>query len=156
LSGGGFLATTTVNDSTKRRLFLVVGFYGPTAGVECGAGSPERVLSNARRRRAGNAPNLPAVLYDLSLVARFTPDCWCLSASRAGKIAYHEVAAQKPSTTYSPYYPDPPDGLRQAPGGVKRTARDLPPARNSLSPSTRLPPPLGAGKVFIEVEGPGL
>ncbi len=139
-----FLATTTVNDATNA-LKLTCDFR-PTAGSDAGRITGASTVNAAQT--GWNAPSLPAVLYDLAggsmtLVAG-------TSQIAAGQIIYHEVAAQKPSATYTPYYPDP-DTANDSPGGVNAQfvvypGQELVLAVQSVAPAA------GAGKFLVEVE----
>ena len=138
----GFICTTTVNDGTNA-LKLTCDLRA-VAGGSTVTGTSTVIAAQS----GWNAPNLPPVLYDLNggsltLVAG-------TSQVAAGAVVYHEVASQKPSATFSPYYPDPQTAF-DAPGGVNAEFAVYP-GQEVLITSQATAPAAGAGIFFLEVE----
>jgi hypothetical protein len=140
----GFICTTTVNDATN--VLALSLDVRPTVGSNVGRITGATTIISGQT--GWNASALPQFMYDLAggtitMVAG-------TSQLAAGQVAYHEVASQKPSATYSPYYPDPQTAF-DSPGGVA-TGLVIYPGQEVLIAVQPTPPGAGAGKFFLEVE----
>lgn len=138
----GFICAVTVNDATNA-LKLTCDVRAVVGGT-----TTTGVSTVIAAQSGWNAPNLPPVLFDLA------GGSLTLTASAsqvaAGQVVYHEVAPQKPSATYSPYYPDP-DVAFDSPGGVNAQFAVYP-GQEVLITSQPTQPAAGAGIFFMEVE----
>lgn len=140
----GMVCITTVNDSTNA-LTLTCDLR-PTAGSDTNRVTGATTVVAAQS--GWNASNLPAFYYDaaggsITLTAS-------TSQVAAGAAVYHNVNPAKPSTTYSPYYPDPDTAL-DSPGGVN-TGFVVYPGQEVVIKVQTTAPNAGAGKFFLEVE----
>jgi len=140
----GFICTSTVNDATNA-LALTLDLR-PTAGSNVSRTTGASTILSGQT--GWNASALPQFFYDLAGGSM----TFAAGASQiaAGKAAFHEVASQKPSATYSPYYPDP-DTAFDSPGGVN-TQFVIYPGQEAVIAVQAVAPAAGAGKFFLEIE----
>ena len=140
----GLTVTTTINDATNA---LVLSCdLRPTAGSDVGRITGTSTVISAQS--GWNASALPQFQYDLA-GGTITMTAGA-SQLAAGQVAYHDVNPQKPSATYTPYYPDP-DTAFDSPGGVS-TQFVVYPGQEVVIAVQPTAPGAGAGTIFLAIE----